>query len=131
MSATADSLSTTTQRVRELIALVEAGDAIAAMDEFYADDVEMRENLNPPMVGKAANLARERAFFAGITLHDNRAAAVLVDGDRAAINWILDFTGGDGVRYSMDQVALQEWRDGKVIRERFIYDPTTIAVARG
>jgi ketosteroid isomerase-like protein len=131
MSATIDSLSTTAQRVRELVSLVEAGDAIAAMEELYADDVEMRENLNPPMIGKAANLARERAFFGGITLHGNRAAAVLIDGDRSAINWILEFTGGDGVRYRIDQLALQEWRDGKVVRERFIYDPTTITVARG
>ena len=127
MSATLDALTTTARRVRELVTLVESGDALAAMDELYADDVEMRENLNAPTVGKTANLDRERAFFGSITLHGNRAAAVIVDGNRSAINWILEFTGGDGIRYRMDQVALQEWRDGKIVRERFIYDPATIA----
>ena len=127
MSASSTSRTSTRNRVHELVARVEAGEPLAAMEEFYADDVEMRENLNPPTVGKEANLERERAFFGTITLHSNHAAAVVADGDRSAINWILEFTGGDGIRYRLDQLALQEWRDGKIVHERFVYDPTTIA----
>lgn len=126
MSTTLTPSPTTAVRARQLVERVEGGDPIGAMEAFYADDVEMRENLQPPTVGKAANLERERAFFGGITLHGHRAAAIIVDGERSAINWILEFTGGDGVRYRMNQVALQEWRDGMIVRERFVYDPTSL-----
>jgi ketosteroid isomerase-like protein len=120
----------TQQRVQELISYVEQGRILDALDEFYADDVVMQDNHNPPTVGKAANVERERALLAGIAeVHENRAGAVLVDGDRAAINWRFEFTGADGRRYRFDQVALQTWRDGRIVRERFFYDSATLAAA--
>lgn len=59
-----------------------------------------------------------------------RAAAVVVDSDRAVIHWVADFLGTDGRRYHMDQVALQTWRGerngARIVYERFVYDPTTL-----
>jgi ketosteroid isomerase-like protein len=89
----------------------------------------MQENLNAPTVGKAANLERERAFFSGIQVHEHRALSVLVDDDRAIINWLFEFPGADGVRYRMDQIAVQTWRDGRIVRERFVYDSASLKAA--
>ena len=74
----------------------------------------------------AANRERERQFFGGITVHQHRALSVAVDGDQAVIHWLFEFTGGDGKRYRMDQLAQQEWKDGRVVRERFYYDSASI-----
>ena len=52
---------------------------------------------------------------------------LVVDGDRAVINWLLDYTAGDGKRYRIDELAVQEWRGGKIVSERFVYDSATIA----
>ena len=87
----------------------------------------MQDNHNPPVVGKAANRERERQFFGGITVHQNRALSVTVDGDQAVINWLFEFTGGDGTRYRMDQLSHQEWKDGRIVKERFYYDSARIA----
>lgn len=114
-------------RVQELVALVEQGQITEALQRYYASDVAMQENLASPVVGREVNIERERAFFGGITLHENRARSVVVDGDRAVIHWLLDFTAGDGRRYTLDQFAIQEWQDGRVVRERFVYDSATIA----
>ena len=114
-------------RVWELIAYVERGDFPEAIERFYDEHVEMRENLAPPTVGRAANTERERGFKAYIaTLHESRARDVIIDGDRVVINWILDYTSVDGKRTRMDQLAYQRWKDDRIVEERFVYDPGSI-----
>ena len=117
------------QQVQDLVTLDEQGKMLEAIATHYADDVAMQENIDPPTVGRAANLERERAFFGSLRESKFRATSVLVSGDRAAINWVFDYTTADGQRYRMDEIAVQTWRDGKVVHERFVYDPATLAVA--
>ncbi len=116
------------ERVASLISYVERGDILGAIAEFYDERVSMQDNANPPTVGLEANLERERVFFAGITVHQHRALAAVVDGDYAVISWLLEFTGADGQQYRLDQVAHQTWKDGKIIRERFYYDSASVLV---
>ena len=70
---------TTRDQVTRLVRYVEANRILDALDEFYDDEVSMQDNLNAPVVGKAANRERERAFFGSITVHQNRALSVVVD----------------------------------------------------
>ena len=113
-------------QVARLVRHVEANRILDAIDEFYADDVSMQDNLGAPVVGKAANRERERAFFGAITVHQNRALSVAVDDDQAVIHWLFEFTGSDGKRYRIDQLAHQSWRDGRIVKERFYYDSARI-----
>jgi ketosteroid isomerase-like protein len=114
------------KRVEELVGYVHSGRVLEAIDRFYAADVAMQENTAPAVVGKAANRERERAFFDGVTVHENTAKSVVVDGDHAVINWLLEFTGADGKRYRLDQVAFQTWKNEHIAHERFIYDTASI-----
>ena len=116
----------TRDQVARLVRHVESNRILDAIDEFYADDVSMQDNLDAPVVGKAANRERERAFFGGITVHQNRALSVAVDADQAVIHWLFEFTGGDGKRYKLDQLAHQTWKDGRIVNERFYYDSARI-----
>ena len=116
----------TKDQVTRLVRYVEANRILDAIDEFYDENVSMQDNLNPPIVGKDANRERERTFFGGITVHQNRALSVAVDGDQVVINWLFEFTGGDGKRYRMDQLSHQEWKNGRVVKERFYYDSASI-----
>ena len=117
---------TTRDQVTRLVRYVEANRILDALDEFYDDEVSMQDNLNAPVVGKAANRERERAFFGSITVHQNRALSVVVDGDQAVIHWLFEFTGSDGKRYRMDQLSYQDWKDGRIVKERFYYDSARI-----
>jgi ketosteroid isomerase-like protein len=116
----------TRDQVTQLVRLVEANHIVDAIDHFYDENVSMQDNLNPPVVGRAANRERERAFFGGITVHQNRALSVAIDGEQVVIHWLFEFTGGDGKRYRMDQLSHQEWKDGRVVKERFYYDSAAI-----
>jgi ketosteroid isomerase-like protein len=117
----------TRDQVTRLVRLVEANRILDAIDEFYDENVSMQDNLDAPVVGKAANRERERAFFGSITVHGNRALSIAIDGEQVVIHWLFEFTGGDGKRYRLDQLAQQDWHDGRIVRERFYYDSARIA----
>ena len=117
----------TRNNVTQLVAMVEAGQLLEAFEQFYADEVVMQENTNPATVGKDANRVREIEVLSSVKeVHVNRSKGVLVDGDEAVILWELEFTNQDGVRIRLDQVAHQQWRDGKIVRERFVYDSNAV-----
>jgi hypothetical protein len=119
----------TRERVQQFVRTVEQGKFIEAMEEFYADDLVMQENLQPPRVGKAANMEHERKFVSWIADVKSRAAAVLVDGNHVVINWVADYVGVDGVRLHYDQLTHQVWRGDEIVAERFVYDPGSLAAA--
>jgi ketosteroid isomerase-like protein len=114
----------TGENVKQLIASVEQGRFLEAIQEFYAEDASMQENNEPPRVGLPALLEREKQFLNSIReMHVHRAESFLVDGNRAAINWIFETTDGEGKRHRLNEVAYQLWRDNKIVSERFYYDP--------
>jgi len=120
---------TVRDRVQQLVARAEQWKILEAMQEFYADNVVMQDNLNAPTIGLAANLERERAFVASVTkVNEMRAEAVIVDGNRAVINWRQDLIV-NGQRLTFDQLSLQLWENGKIVHERFVYDPSTLSAA--
>ena len=119
----------TKQRVQDLVAHVEQGKILEAMEEFYAEDVVMQESNGAATAGKQANIERERAFFGSITVHQQRALSVVVDGDRSTINWLFEYSDGEGKRWRMDQLAYQTWRGDQIVHERFYYDSAGLAAA--
>jgi ketosteroid isomerase-like protein len=111
------------EKVADLVQLVLTGRLIEAFDKYYADDVVMQENRNEPMVGKAANRLRELAFVDSVAeFHQAEVPYTLVDGDRAVIAWMLEFTNKAGQLVRYDQVAIQKWENGQIVHERFMYD---------
>ena len=118
------------KRVQDLISFVERGEFPRAIELFYHENVVMQDNLQQPTIGRDANVERERGFSTYIaTLHESKAKEVVIDGDRVVIHWILDFTGTDGKRSRFDQLAFQLWRGDRIVEERFVYDPATLAAA--
>ena len=116
-------------QVLDLISLVENGQMLEAMTRYYAENVAMQENVSPPTVGFVENYARETAFYGSLKALKFNLVSVVVESDRAAINWVFDYTTADGTRYRMDEIAIQTWRNGKIVHERYIYDTASLAVA--
>jgi ketosteroid isomerase-like protein len=111
-------------RVQALIAIVQQGRYVDALESFYSDDASMQENLDPPRRGLQTLIEGERRVMAGFReIRTRKVQALFVDGDRAAINWVFDFVGHDGSTFTQDEVALQRWRGDKIVEERFYYDP--------
>jgi ketosteroid isomerase-like protein len=111
-------------RVQALIAIVQQGRYVDALESFYSDDASMQENLDPPRRGLQTLIERERRVMAGFReIRTRKVQAFFVDGDRAALNCVFDVVGHDGSTFTQDEVALQRWRGDKIVEERFYYDP--------
>lgn len=116
--------------VNELVSMVEQGQILEAYEKFYAENVAMRENTGAPVIGKDANREREIATLSTVRdVHENRADFVVVDGDRAVIGWKFEFTNTEGVRLRLDQIAVQQWENGQIIDERFVYDTASVLIS--
>ncbi len=111
----------TRENVQAVIDGILKGDILGTFDRFYADDVVMSENGVDERVGKATNRAYEEAFVNGVEFHGAEVGAVIVDGDRAAVEWKFDLTPKGGERVVQKQVAVQTWKDGQVVREDFYH----------
>jgi len=110
--------------VEELNNMILAGKIMEAFDRFYADDVVMQENSEKPRVGKDVNREFEKKFMESIDVFHGmklNASAVTDDGKTAMNYWDMDVTMKGAPRKESSQVAVQEWKDGKIIKERFFY----------
>ena len=110
------------ERVQAFVDRMERGEHYALMTEFYAEDATAQENNEPPRVGLAAMMENERQANLRCTFPSTRAVSVVVDGDRVAINWVFEIVAGEH-RMQLDEIAYQEWRGDKIVRERYFYDP--------
>ncbi len=115
-------MSTLKEKVQDLNSLILQGKAMEAFEKYYADDVVMQENDNPPTVGKEANRKREEEFFGSIT--EFRGARVIdyaVGENVSFVRWHFDYIHKDWGKRNYHQVAVQEWKNGKIVKETFYY----------
>jgi ketosteroid isomerase-like protein len=113
----------TRERVQAFVAMVEAGDYVEAIRQFYTDDASMQENLGAVRAGRAALAAHEEAVLRTVGITTRPGTAFTIDGDRVAVNWVFDIVLADGRKYALDELAWQLWRGDRIAQERFYYDP--------
>ena len=99
------------------------GKVMEAFEEFYDEQVIMQENEEEPTVGKDANRKREEEFTRNlITFRKAKPLKITVGQDVTMVEWAYDYTHKEwGVR-NYTQVSVQEWKDGKIVKEKFYYN---------
>jgi hypothetical protein len=109
--------------VDELNQLILEGKILEGFEKFYADDVVMQDNDYPQRVGKDICRQSEEAFVNGVT--EFRGAKVIntiISDGVAAVEWWFDYTHSEyGVR-NYTQIAIQRWKNGKIVEEKFYYN---------
>jgi len=115
------------ERAAALVAMVEAGKFVEAIEAFYTEDATMQENQQPPR-GPRAKLVEgeQRMLAAHAAARTEPGSQYWVDGDTAVIRWTFVFTRKDGTSFRMEELALQRWRGDRIAEERFFYDPAQL-----
>lgn len=112
------------QTVQAFITLVEQGQYVQAIEQFYAPDASMQENSQPPRRGRDTLVTYERAVIAACSaMRTLPVESFLVDGDFVVIHWVFEFTRLSGKTMRIDELAHQRWQGEKIVEERFFYDP--------
>lgn len=116
-------MNNTKELVEDLAKMIGEGKILEAFEKYYADDVTMQENEEPLRVGKDANRAYEKAFVEGITeVHGAKTLGTAAGDNYSMIESFMDLTHKDWGRSARTQVAVQHWKDGKIVAEKFYYN---------
>jgi hypothetical protein len=82
----------------------------------------MQENSGEPRVGKNVNREFERKFIGNVQeFHGMKLNATAFTDDRNMYMnyWYMEVTMKGAPRKKSSQIAVQKWKDGKIVKERF------------
>ena len=116
----------TTQQVADrLVSLCREGKILEAGNELYADNIESIEpahSMSPSASGKAAVQEKGKQFGAMIEeVHGGHCSKPLVAGNFFTCTMGMDVTLKGQPRMNMDEVAVYEVKDGKIVLEQFFF----------
>jgi ketosteroid isomerase-like protein len=110
--------------LERFIARVVSNAHAEAIEEFYTEDASMQENNEPPRVGRDVLVAHEkRALSMAASVTSECVRPVFANGDHVVIRWIFEFTGHDGSKRRIEELAYQRWQGERIAQEQFFYDP--------
>jgi len=110
--------------VREMNRLIQAGHTLEAMEQFYADDVIMRENEEAPRAGKAICLAHEKRMLASVTgLKATLHKQAIDEANKVVFSeWTYESTSHSGQQYLLTEVSVQQWQNELIQAEKLYYN---------
>ena len=112
------------ETLERFVRLVEENAHVEACEEFYTENSSMRENQEPPRIGRDNHVANERRVMARSKSISSRCVRpVLVSGDIVVIRWIFHFEYVDGTSMHVEELAYQRWEGERIAEETFFYDP--------
>ena len=126
--ATQEAMMTTVDIANRLYELCKEGHYQQAQEELYADDaisiepVHANEKGMPSVTGKDAIIKKGEQFQESIEeLHGVGASQPMVAGNHFALTISVDATFKGMGKMVMEEVAVYEVKDGKVVKEQFFY----------
>ncbi len=111
------------EHVKGLTSMVLKGQGMEAFEKYYHDDVVMQENEDKPRIGKNISRKFEKEFMENVKkIHDAKVLSTATNGSTAMVEWFMDITFKDGTRRKVTEVAVQKWKNGKIVHEKFYYN---------
>lgn len=118
-------MSTIKENVNEMNKMILEGNLLGAFDKFYADNIVMQDNESPARNGKKECREFEEAFVNNLTAFRGASLKnvfVSEEAGVAAIEWEFDYSHKEWGDRKYTQVAVQRWKDGKIVSEKFVYN---------
>src|SRR2546423_1309872 len=124
--ATQEAVMTTQDVANRLKELFNEGKWMEAQQEFFSEDAESIEPPNSPGVKsvKGMDAIRKKAQdFNNMVeeMHGGYVSEPVVAGNYIAFGMGMDATYKGMGRQKMDEIALYEVKDGKIVKEQFFY----------
>jgi ketosteroid isomerase-like protein len=111
---------------KRIVAATTSNDEAATL-ALYADNCESTEMGQPPVTGVDGIKRKFEGWRAMTTNASFTPRTVAVSGNTIVIEWRGTVTlAASGKTVQMDEVAVHEIAGGKIVRERYYYDPSTL-----
>lgn len=116
-----------TQQVAEkLVQLCREGKNIDAVNELYDDNIVSREPKGTPMEhteGKEAVMGKTTYWYSTVEeIHSAEISDPIVSGNFFTVSMDMDVTYKESGRMPMQEIAVYEVKDGKIVAEQFFYN---------
>jgi replicative superfamily II helicase len=120
-------MATLKDQVQSLTFLILNGDTIRAMELYYSDDVEKKENEELPIVGKQECIDIERSNQQKLKEVHSKLLNQAVDTDKNVVfsEWEYIYTYKDNRKFLLRTVSVQQWVNGLITREKYYYKTFT------
>ncbi len=112
---------------KKLVELCQRGENLTAVETLYADDIVSVEAMSMQgepreTHGKAGCRAKNEWWFANMIFHGGKTDGPFVFDDKFAAVMEADVTNkATGQRMTMREVAVYTVKNGKIVREEFMY----------
>jgi len=111
------------EQISALNDMIIQGENLDAFEKFYSDDIVMQENDEEPTIGKEANRKRETDFVNSIIeMRAARPLNVAIGEGVTMVRWYFDYTHEEWGSMKYTQVAVQEWKNGLIVKEQYLYN---------
>ena len=97
------------------------------VEDLYAEDAVSQEPGSEPSVGLAAIAAKAQHWESITESTVWTVRNTFIKRNTIAIEWDLDVVMSDGRKLQLSEVAVHEVKGGKIVAERFFYDPSALA----
>ena len=115
-------MNTLLEKVGDLNDMLLQGQEIEALEKFYDPEVEVQENDEEPVRGKDKAIQARKAFLSGVKeINCVKPLKVAVGEGTTMVEWEVSYQLSEGTEEQFTQVAVQEWRDGQIIKEKFYF----------
>ena len=115
-------MNTLLENVGDLNDMLLQGQEIEALEKFYDADVEVQENDDDPVKGKAKAIEARKTFLSGVKeINCVKPLKVAVGEKTTMVEWQVSYQLNEGTERQYTQVAVQEWKDGQIIKEKFYF----------
>ena len=115
-------MNTLLENVGDLNDMLLQGQEIEALEKFYAPEVVVQENDKEPVRGKVNAIRARKDFLAGVKeIQCVKPLKVAVGEGTTMVEWQLTLELKEGSEQQYTQVAVQEWKDGHIVKEKFYF----------
>lgn len=122
---------TTLEVGNRLVELVNAGRAAQAIDELYDSNIVSIEAGSESPECHGIEMCRQKGtwFNEGFETHSVQILGPYPNSDKFAVHLAYDVTHrGTGNRFTMNEIALYQVRDGRIVWEKFYYDAASLGM---
>ena len=106
----------------EVVKLIRQGKNKQAKDAFYEDDIVSVEGNGDKLEGIKAIYQKSIDWAAQVSeVHSASVSEPLIAADHFAVNIKMDISYKNGYRAIMDEIAVYEINDGKIVFEQYFF----------
>jgi hypothetical protein len=113
------------QNVEALNSMILEGKIMEAFEQYYDDEIIMQDNDTEPRVGKVRCRKFEEDFVNNLTAFrgaEVKNVVVSEDAGVSVVEWKFDYSHKEWGDRNYTQMAVQRWKEGKIVSEKFIYN---------